>query len=86
MRFIKENKMRAYVTKALDGTVQLWNNKPEFNHDTRLWEAWWNKEADKNEIGIDITDNETFRRNVTFETSPKELFFENENAERIFVL
>lgn len=61
----------AYITKAKDGLVQLWNNKPSYNDTCDIWYAWL-KEGE-NEVGIDITRNNTLRNRVTFETSPMTL-------------
>lgn len=48
-----------YLTKDNTGLVQLWNNKPELANG--IWVAWINKKSGKNEIGIDITNNNYFK-------------------------
>lgn len=62
----------AYITKAKDGLVQLWNNKPKYNSKADLWFAWIVK-GEENEVGIDITANNYFRNKVSFENSPMKL-------------
>lgn len=62
----------AYITKAKDGLVQLWNNKPSYNETFDIWIGWI-IEGEENEVGIDITGNDTFRNKVCFENSPLEL-------------
>lgn len=51
----------AYLTKDPSGLVQLWNNKPEFNKSSGFYFAWINRKENKNEIGIDVTENKYFR-------------------------
>ena len=64
--------MKAYITKDKYGLVQLWNNKPEFNKIMNCWAAWIIP-GRQNEVAVDITANNCFRNNITFETSPKEI-------------
>ncbi len=66
--------MKAYITKDKTGLVQLWNNKPNYNHIVNMWIGWIEK-GRINEVPIDITANDYFRNNITFETSPKEINF-----------
>lgn len=64
--------MNAYITKDKNGIVQLWNNKPEYNVIVGCWQAWI-KKGYHNEVPIDITANDFFRSNISFEKSPKVL-------------
>lgn len=58
----------AYLTKDNAGLVQLWNNKPEFAND--MWFAWINKKSYKNEIGVDVTNNNYFRNLFSIHKTP----------------
>ena len=58
----------AYLTKDNTGLVQLWNNKPELAND--IWIAWIDKENYKNEIGIDVTNNNYFRNLFSIHKTP----------------
>ena len=49
----------SYITKDTTGLVQLWNNKPELANG--IWVAWIVKKSGKNEIGIDVTNNNYFK-------------------------
>ena len=61
--------MTAYLTKNTNGTVFLWNNRPEYNKFLESYMAWESgKEGEWNEIGIDVTANEYFRN--IFPTEP----------------
>ena len=62
----------AYLTKDKHGLVQLWNNKPKFNEVMDCWIAWIT-EGYHNEVAVDITANDTFRENITFDASPKQI-------------
>ena len=62
----------AYLTIDKFGVVQLWNHKPEYNKKMKCWQAWI-KKGYFNEVAIDITANDYFRNNITFEESPKEI-------------
>lgn len=49
----------AYITKDTTGLVQLWNNKPEYNHVMNCFQAWI-KRGYYNEVAVDITANNYF--------------------------
>lgn len=51
----------AYLSKDNSGLVQLWSNKPEYNKYAEAWQAWIDHENNKNEVGIDVTNNRYFR-------------------------
>lgn len=50
----------AYLTKDIQGIVQLWNNKPEWNKHFQQFQAW-NIKGVHNEVPIDVTANNYFR-------------------------
>ena len=49
-----------YVTKDPSGLIQLWNSKPKFNFDAKIYQGWL-VQGEQNEVAIDVTANRTFR-------------------------
>ena len=56
----------AYITKTKSGLIQLWTNKPEYNEETDCYYAWIDRENNKNEIAIEVTNNDYIRNNVEY--------------------
>ena len=60
----------SYLTKDPSGLVQLWNNKPEYHKESGFYFAWINRKENKNEIGIDVTENKYFRELLDIYETP----------------
>lgn len=52
----------AYITRTKSGLIQLWNNKPKYNKKVDCYYAWIDEENNKNEIAIEVNNNDSIRK------------------------
>lgn len=51
-----------YITRSKSGLIQLWNNKPKYNKKVDCYYAWIDRENNKNEIAIEVNNNDYIRK------------------------
>ena len=61
----------AYLTKNPDGTIHLWNNKPEYNSYAEIYQAWLpGHEGEWNEVPLCVNENDSLRNMFIGEPVP----------------
>lgn len=61
----------AYLTKNPDGTIHLWNNKPDYNSYAEIYQAWLpGHESEWNEVPLCVNENDSLRNVLIGEPAP----------------
>lgn len=61
----------AYLTRNPDGTIHLWNNKPEYNKYGEFYQAWLpGYKGEHNEVPLCVNENDSLRNIIIAEPVP----------------